>query len=323
MTDAAIYSAECSSDSERFLAWRKSAFQQHPIVIWPSSFVVPTPPMIVTAEAAVSYIYKRQIGAAWWARSRHGKTRVIRYLVRKIAETYPGLPTVCIEAFEMPSPSMLGLYGDLLDGAEYALRKFPRATARKEQVHELFLSLGLECERKQIVLFVDEAQNWGMEEWSWIKSLQIYLEKNEVTMIVLSFGQEQLESEISKLREHGRRDLTARFFRTVTRFYGLRSVNELGFFFEQLDEQRYPLEGGPTYTEFFFPLAYQAGWRLYSDRETAWKCFVGDALTKEVDMEWVCLATKQFLMEASEHDSPTWTSSTVEWRKAIEASKAD
>jgi len=323
MVDTAIQSPGPASNADDFLAWRNSVFQQHPIVAWSPFFVVPTPPMVVTAEAAVSYIYKRQIGAAWWARSRHGKTRVIRYLVRKIAETYPGLPTVCIDAFEMPQPSMLGLYGDLLDGAEYSLRKYPRATARKEQVHQLFLSMALNSGRKQIVLFVDEAQNWGMEEWSWIKSLQLFLENHEVTMIVLSFGQEQLESEIASLGRCGRRDLTARFFRTVTRFFGLRSAADLGYFFKQLDEQRYPADGGPTYTEFFFPQAFRAGWRLYADREVAWTCFTGGVPTKEVDMEWVSLATKQFLLEASEHDAPTWTTSATHWREAVEASKAD
>lgn len=312
-----LNSVPAFDDFDAFIAWRDEHFNAHPVMVWDKDFVLPTPAIESVADVVTTCITRNMSGRAWWAPTRHGKTRTIRYLMRKIREAFPGLAVIEVDACLMSTPSMLGMYSDLLKAARFHLTPSGRAAERRVQVENLLASRAMEGGWRRLVLFVDEAQNWGVPEWEWLKNIQNNLEKQGIALIVLSFGQEQLVQKIQAIVTEGtgHEDLRARFFRKLFRFNGLRTHAELKSMFDQFDRARFPNPNGPTFTQFAFPRAYAAGWRLASESESA-AGYLKRAASNQYDLETVCMAIQHILVEVNEKDSSTFKVSDGDWKMA-------
>jgi len=67
--------------------------------------------------------------------------------------------------------------------------------------------------------------------------------------------------------------IRGRFFTLSTNFYGLKSEKDVKDCLKQYDTLRFPLEAGPTYTEYFLYNDFIKGWRLASISRLMWKVF--------------------------------------------------
>lgn len=308
---------ECVS---AFLSWRNTLWDGHPVVIWDRSFLLPTPALEENGEIVSSHIYAGRSGVGFKAKPRFGKSRAISYMVDRIRESFPKTAIIAAEAYFSTHPTDAGFYGSMLDAARFVLRKGRTATDRRKQVQDLYLTRAKGGDNRRLIVFVDEAQNWSEYEWTWLKAIQNHLTENGIAMVVVSFSQEQISERRDALILSGRTDLTDRFLRRIHKFRGVQTLEDFQMIFALFDTTRFPLPNGPSFSEFFFPEAFRAGWRFKNESELAHKAFSGSASSIEIGMEWVALAVKHFLTEFSEDDSPGFTGNEERWREAIAAS---
>lgn len=114
------------------------------------------------------------------------------------------------------------------------------------------------------------------------------------TLSTVTFGDMQLGAIRGKF-QRTRQDLWARFMMKSTVFSGIRGREDLAYFLSQLDDAEkyeYPSGSNISYSEFFFPLAYNTGWRLESQTDAIWQAFERAASTvnrkvEELGMQWV------------------------------------
>lgn len=303
--------------SEAFRAWREALWEQHPVVIWNAEFLLPTPPLTEVAKLVSEDIYYGRSGTGFWGETRFGKSSAIRYLIARVRETFQQVSVLRITADLRTRPTDTGFYGDLLDTAGFPLKKGRTASDRRQQVKSVYLSLGRNGDGRRLIVFVDEAQNWSEAEWTWLKTIQIHLAENLISMVVISFGQEQLVQRQNALKESGRKDLTERFLRRMHRFRGIDDAPALGKVLALFDSTLFPMEGGVPFTEFFFPLAFKSGFRFAQESRRCVDAFLGLRGQQEIGMEWIALACKYFLTEYSEEDRSGWTGDADHWRRAV------
>ncbi|MEO7916623.1 MAG: ATP-binding protein [Dokdonella sp.] len=294
----------------------------HPVVRWDQTFALPTPMLEIGSNIIAQSIASRRSGRGFYASPCYGKSTAIVYFTRQINDLYPNVSVLCLEATETLRPSELNLYADILEAAGFTLRMVKPFRERRSQVINLLWSLAAARGEYRIVLFVDEAQNLSVNEWSWLKTVQNLLFKQGVQLIVFPFGQEALLHERSALL-NCRRDLARRFMRSLTKFEGMSTLEQLSTFLGVFDDEaRYPAKG-PSYSEFFFPHAYHTGWRLKDEAPHLWAALHPVRVQNreaQVSMECISIAIQYYLTEYSAQDAMGWCGSVDVWKAAVEAS---
>lgn len=311
---------------QSLLARQEELWPLHPVVMWDERFALPTPSLEEVAEIVSQSIYALRSGRGFFAAPRYGKSTAIRYLSKCIRETYPNVPVLILEAVPSLRPSESDFYGDLLDAAGYKLRPARIPRERRKQLVNLLWTLPKSRSERRIVLFIDEAQEYGEHHWGWLKAVQNQLVRAGVSLIVFPFGQLELEHERSALKASGRDDLVTRFMRRLYEFRGVASEDDLRSVMAIIDELgRFPRPNGWTFTQFFFPRAFGAGWRLGKEAPRAWQAICEAQLHHArggVGMEWIGIMLRHFLTEFSDQDSAGWSGGPEHWRESVAASDA-
>ena len=324
---AELYSLEIlTSTLQCLLARQEELWPLHPVVLWDEHFALPTPSLEVVAEIVSQSIYSRRSGRGFFAAPRYGKSTAIHYLTKCIHETYPNVPVLVLEAVPCLRPSESEFYGDLLDAAGYKIRPARIPRERRKQLVNLLWTLPKTRDEGRIVVFVDEAQEYGEHQWGWLKAIQNQLVRAGVSLIVFPFGQLELDHERSALKATGRDDLVTRFMRRLYEFRGVTSQEDLRQVMAVFDELgRYPRWSGWTFTQFFFPRAFGAGWRLVKEAPRAWQAICEAQLHHAkggVGMEWIGIMLRHFLTEFSDQDSAGWSGGPEHWTESVAASDA-
>ena len=311
----------CHTDVETFIEQRKQLWDLHPVVPWNCEFVLPTPSIIAASDEISNSVFLNRSGSGFAAPPRVGKTRAIKYLAARVREVFGKAPVICLEASHNLRSSEVNFFGDLLTAADYLSIKIKNGKDRRNLVVNLYFTMAAVDDNHRFVIFIDEAQNFTFNEWAWLKEVQNLLQEKGIELIVIPFGQKELEHVRSALICAGRTDLQLRFLRRISVFKGIASEKDVSDVFQIFDYSRWPKDIGPFYSEFFFPRAYRAGWRLEKEASTAWKAFWPGGAPKgaEVGMDFLAAALRFFLTEISAHDSVTWCGSTTIWAQAVAA----
>jgi hypothetical protein len=309
---------------KRLLARQKGLWALHPVVRWePTFFAIPTPALLKAAEIVNQSVFACRSGRAFHGSPSFGKTTAIRYMIRCINDAYPDIPVFFTECSHRKFTSELRFYADLLHGANYFGHKATVVDDRRDQVVNMYWSAVAGNKEQRIVLFLDESQNLTVDEWSWLKTIQNRLRRERVHLIVIPWGQNELVHERTAMIACGRMDLVKRFLRKTIRFEGIGDVDALRSVMCVLDEEgRYPTPNGWTFSQFFFPRAFDSGWRLASEADRAWTAFERVRVAtgqSDVAMEWISIAIRHFLLEFSMDDRAGWCGGDEQWKLAVEA----
>jgi hypothetical protein len=303
------------------LRQREALWHSHPVVRWDADFALPTPMLDIVSDIVSQSIFRKRSGRGFYSSPCFGKSTAIAYLSQRVRHAYPDLVAFCLEASPDSRCSELDFYGDLLDAAGYKLNKTRPARERRSQLINLLWSLASTSGDARLLLFVDEAQYLMEHHWSWLKTVQNLLRAQGVWLVVVPFGQEGLLHERSALLASGRGDLVKRFLRMLLRFEGLHNIEQLEAFMTIFDEVgHYPHPGGWTFSQFFLPRAFEAGWRLHHEAAQFWEAMergrtVGEG--REVGMEWVCMPLQYYLTEYSDQDAVAWVGTQAHWDQAV------
>jgi len=268
---------------------------------------------------------------AFVAFPRFGKTWAIAYSRERLREVFPSLPIVCFHAHHEIRPNQSRFFADLLHQSGYTVGQPSTRTDMRERLVRAWWVLTQSHDSKTLVLIGDEMQCLSSNEYSWLIDLSNDLHALDVRVVSILFGQPELVSLRTVLRETHRGDILGRFMSRVFAFEGISSASELRQVMSCYDDQvqgEYPQNSGWCFTQFFLPKAYAQGWRLASDAGLCWEQFKTFAHTRlnapvapklTLGMEWVAGAMQYALTYYGDLDRPGFCLSQEQWKVAIES----
>ena len=160
-----------------------------------------------------------------------------------------------------------------------------------------------------VVLLCDEAQRLSKHGLEWLRDVHDQLAQQGYRMITFLVGQSQLLEHKAQYQLSGDEQIVARFMIEQLQFRGIADAADAATCLASYDCSRYPEECGPTFTEFFLPLAWGAGLRLEHAGPALWNEFVkAHAAAQlrgpvEVQMDYFTRAVESLLTQ-----DPSWDS---------------
>ncbi|AZD92647.1 MULTISPECIES: ATP-binding protein [Pseudomonas] len=157
------------------------------------------------------------------------------------------------------------------------------------------------------VLIVDEIQSWEPNDFHVLADLYNYLHLQGITLTLIGFAQPEIYERRNGLKAVEHYQIIARFFSEIIPFRGCQSVDELATILQACDTgSEFPSGSGVSYTAYFVPQAYAAGFRLVPLAELFWNAF-GDSVAgkyiKNLPMQHLRESIACLLLLISPHDS--------------------
>lgn len=294
-----------------------------PVKDWSKSFILPFPATLHVAADVMDELHFGRGGHSYIAPTQYGKSTLIRYLLRAIPERYPNMIAVRLE-FEISNhPSPREFYKVLLRGLDPQLEIRHFLEDRRDQALAEYLTLATPKSPPFIVFLVDEIQNGGSLVLEWLKFFMGMLDECGVRNAAFGFGNSGLTAAVKKVRLAHQKHLLKRYFRHVLSMPGIATRMALGRVFRIIDWTWRWAEFGWTISQFYFPLAYRAGWRITNETGLAWAALMAAAGAGgrgiEIGADVVRDLLQYYLTQFSRFDSPKWKGTDAHWKEATTA----
>lgn len=298
----------------------------HPIET--TRYLLPTPSIDDFYDALIQWIENRVPGGIIHGKPRLGKTRAIKYLTRLLAEKFgANLPVMTLLCRDYRVLSESTFFEDLLRTAGHALYGSGRAAAKRDRLIE-YLSEKVEVSsQNRLVLFIDEAQKLLEQHYKWLIDLHNELDARDTALIVLLVGQDELIHQCSAFQQTNKTQIIGRFMVHQLQFHGLRGARQIKKCLKAYDStSEHPEDSGWSFTRYFYPAAFNAGFRLESYADSLWEAF---RLTKdegglpgnrEIPMQYFCRTVEFALRNYGTLEEVSREISLEMWKNAIRVS---
>lgn len=306
---------------------RDKLYEDHPVT--KNEVAVPTPPLKEAYDVVEGVVVHRDPGTCLLGDFRAGKTTTINCTVRQLNQTFPNLPVAIALAKGHDAFTQGTFFSDLLQDFNHAGALRGTAQEKRARTLNMLTAQARQLSSDRYLLMVDEGQNWGEAQWTWLRDLANDLANKHIRLITVTFGQ---TADLRKLRtfllSRSRTDLVGRFLLGPRGFRGLRDIDELRETLEGYDDPElsaYPIGTDISYSEFFMPKAWKGGWRLAEEADRMWDEFRKVAqhsgkVAGNIGMNWIGGAVRNFLFAESINDGPGYVSSPEIWSLAVQAS---
>ncbi|MCE4539652.1 hypothetical protein LXT12_20580 [Pelomonas sp. P7] len=291
-------------------AVRQELYHRHPVVC--NSLMVITDPVRQVYEAIAQSVVHRTPGSPFIGDFRMGKTRTIGAVRRQLQKTFPNVPVALLIAKQHDNPSERAFFGDVLNDFRHSAALSGSAAERRLRLLTIITSAAMSMGSDRYVIFIDEGQNWDLQEYVWLRDLTNDLVERGVVCIVIVFGHSELNALRDRVISSGRTDLLGRFFLTPRPFRGLSNVAELRKTLEAFDRRErheFPEGSGVCMAEFFMPVAFEDGWRMAAEADDLWAAFQRVASRRgrtagNIGMQWVMSTIRSMLFSGMDADAP-------------------
>lgn len=287
---------------------RAQMLDEHPIIV--KDYTVLTPMISKTYSLVRERVWTRRTGAFLYSRPRMGKTRCAAVLQRLLSIEFPNIHVTRLSADQRRTTSDTGLVSDLLDAEGLTVKK--RQTY-KEMLSHLLVHIRTAVNAragKQFVLLIDEMQMLSEADLRLLLVLHNRLEMSDIAMTTIGFAQPEILETRSALLITKSFNLIARFLSEPIPFDGCAGREDLATILVAYDEEkRFPEDSTWTYTRFFLPAAYEAGFRLKHYAPIIWPALIEASKslgTGTVPMEHLTRTVEYLLLANRKGDSPTF-----------------
>lgn len=287
-------------------------------------YTLPTPMMERTYGLVRELVWARRTGTVFYASPRMGKTRCAIAIRDLIRDEFTNVYVTLLSARRSSLPTTSHMPRLILEAESHILSRRPDA-------HLLFgnglADIRAKAARigaKHYVLLIDEMQLLSEVDLQELACFHNQLELQAIRMTVISFAQPEILHRRTSLLANNARQIIARFLSNTLQFDGCASEDDFGKLLHSYDlASEYPDGSGITYTQFFFPTAFLAGFRLGKYRSSMWEALhraAGSTTTQDIPMEHICLTIEELMLSLRGEDSPDFVLSNEEIDAAVTAS---
>jgi hypothetical protein len=266
-----------------------------------------TPPIANFFNVVCEWIENKVPGAYIYGVSRLGKSWAIRFWINKlIEEEFLGKIFFFYMIYKNHQrPQESNFYSELLSASGHLFNSTGTTSKKFERLVTHLCTRAHNIKSNHIVLMIDEAQFMHNQEYEWLCNIQNEIVDAGFRLTVISVGSHELtyQHEIFSMAESAY--LLSRFMVRSQVFHGIRNIDELEYVLKGYDENsEWPENSGITYTQYFFPRAYKAGFRLADISSIMWEVLqelAPDVLKKklEVPMEHIAKSVEYVFRQLS------------------------
>ncbi|MGF6367927.1 hypothetical protein OKW40_000677 [Paraburkholderia sp. RAU6.4a] len=301
--------------------WRKSQILQHPLLDTTGSGSLWTIPVDdLYTDIARCVLLRRS--AFIEETTGQGKSCAMQLVIDQLSRNLDGL--VCIHFIAQTNrvPSVRAFFLEFLAalGHEHMSGETQKLRMRvRRKLEEVALSTA----NSVSVLWIDEAQAWTREEFLFLRDVQNGLRDIGRELVIFLSGEEPYLS-------RNMQDVSSTFSPAINRRFAMTRVRlggygkeELSDLFEQIDSAVWPESSGITWTQFFIPKAFQAGFRLRSEVDA---CMAALQKGNVLDREGLCQpwlirdVLSRFFIDVTDIDVAGLSIAAENWTSAIQDS---
>lgn len=249
--------------------------QDHPMLT--QEYAIYSPPIAEFFDVICEWIDNKVPGGYVYGMSRLGKSWAIKYwMTLLIEEKYQGkVAFFHMHYSQHERPSELLFLSEILAALENAFPTTGNKLAMYKRAINHMCTRAQNLRTNYILLMVDEAQYMHEQEYQWLCNIHNSLNKLGYRFTVISVGSHELTYQHEVFAMADSAYLIARFMVRNQMFHGIRSEAELKYVLNGYDEQsEWPLNSGTSFTHYFFPRAFKAGFRIEEISDAMWKIFV-------------------------------------------------
>ncbi|MDH6151362.1 MULTISPECIES: ATP-binding protein [Paraburkholderia] len=283
---------------------RDEFLPDHPVV--KRRYTVPTPMLIHAHEESRDRVWTRRTGIVFYGEPRVGKTTCARSVMYFLREEFESIYITMASCRRSKNPREGLMSRLILEGSDHILAARSKPDDLFQTVISDILTNVSNLGGDQFVLILDEVNLCNESDLTELLQIHNKLEMKGVTMTTISFGQSTVLNLISSLRISEEFQIVARFFRKPIPFLSCNSEQTLAAVLQCLDEEtEWPEGSGCSYTNFFFPKAFRAGFRLYQYANPIWNALVNASprRTWGFTMESITLTVNGIYIGKSSSDS--------------------
>lgn len=210
------------------------------------------------------WVENRAPGGIAYGRPRLGKTTAIRYLEKELpidfGEDITILKLKCEQNTRINENTY---YEEILKQLGHALPYSGRKTIKSDRLYKFLQEKAEHSSSNRIVLFIDDAQRLVPLQYNILMDIYNYLIDCGISMTAILVGQEELKHVRSAFINAKQGQIVGRFMVHEYKFSGIKSKDELQTCLNGYDSlSEYPDQSGWSYTRYYFPDAYEQGFRL-------------------------------------------------------------
>ncbi|WP_309601212.1 ATP-binding protein, partial [Burkholderia multivorans] len=173
-----------------------------------------------------------------------------------------------------------------------------------------------------VLLFCDEAQRYNENEYEWLRDVHDALDRQQIKLFTFLVGQQELLSQKTAMQIAGKTQIVARLMVEELSFYGIRNVDDVATCLNGYDQTAYPETSDWSFTRFYLPQAFDAGYRLLDDAGELWRAFEAAHHKAslpgrlEIPMESFARAVEIVLKDSELMDAPGYCPEPTLWTHA-------
>jgi|SRR5882672_4118651 len=268
---------------------------------------------------------QRCSGAIIYGAPRRGKTSAVRYLAKVLPDLLgipvPIISCVCRDYKQAVEGTF---FEDLLKAAGHLLAEKGKPSAKRDRLTEFLTEKVRLTGQDRVIMIIDEAQKLHEAHYKWLIDVHNELDAADISLVVFLVGQQDLAHQYSAFKLANKTQIIGRFMVNQFCFHGLRSAGEIGTCLKGYDEEsEYPVGSGWSFTRYYFPAAFQSGFRLGQFQDLVWESFketkeqFGLPGALEIPMYYFCRTVEAVLTEFAslEEDHPLLSRQT--WKQAV------
>ncbi|KML38956.1 hypothetical protein VL15_38675 [Burkholderia cepacia] len=265
----------------------------------------------------------RIMGALIYGPSRIGKTRAIEYLRLLLARDLPKITSYHAQCEHKPWHAEGPFFVNLLEAVGDHAPNAGTNSAKRMRLTLRIREAAARAGSGTVLLFCDEAQRYNENEYEWLRDVHDALDRQQIKLLTFLVGQQELLAQKTALQMAGKTQIVARLMVEELAFYGIRHVDDVATCLNGYDQTAYPAGSAWSFTRFYVPQAFDAGYRLVDDAGTLWHTFeaahhrasLPGAL--EIPMESFARAVEIVLKDSELQDAAGYCPAPALWAHAV------
>jgi hypothetical protein len=245
----------------------------HPVVR--RNYFIPSPPLKRASDLVLQRVSLRRTSCSFVAVPRFGKTHATRFITDEISSTLPDVYVVRMVCEMIGAQRPKAFHDFVFESSGGLIERVRRdASSALMRVVRRWTIEAVSAKATHIALIADEIQRMTPEELTYLADItNKVMDESELRITTVAFGSPEMVYLRDTLCALRRQDLIGRFFSGLTSFEGLQSKDELREVMQAYDDPEcaeFPPGSGWSFSRFFFPTAYQLGWRLNKSAPMLW-----------------------------------------------------
>jgi hypothetical protein len=293
----------------------------HPLAT--GNYRIATPAIQAFYDLVVKCLRYRIPGALTYGPSRIGKTRAIEYVRLLLAQDYPKITSYHAQCEHKPRHAEGPFFVNLLEAVGFPEPDTGTNPSKRIRLVSKIREAVSRAGSGTVLIFCDEAQRYNDNEYEWLRDVHDALDRQHIKLFTFLVGQQELLGQKTDLQREGKTQIVARLMVEELAFYGIRNANDVATCLQGYDQTPYPEATPWTFTRFYLPQAFDAGYRLVDDAHLLWNAFESAhhkanlPAQLEIPMESFVRAVEIVLKDNEARDHPQYRPEDALWSSAV------